>query len=42
MVPRSHGGLLEEPSEPEEEMTRKPKGKQGNRRVKAQSFLLKM
>jgi hypothetical protein len=25
------GGLLEEPSGPEEEVTRKPKGKQGNR-----------
>jgi hypothetical protein len=37
------GGLLEEPSEPEEEMTRKPKGKQGNRRAKSSKFfLLKM
>jgi hypothetical protein len=32
------GGLLEEPSEPEEEMTRKPKGTQGNRRAKTTKF----
>jgi hypothetical protein len=38
------GGLLEEPREPEEEMTRKPKGKRGNRGAKRRSknFLLNM
>jgi hypothetical protein len=37
------GGLFEELSGPEEEMTRKPKGRQGNRRAKnSKFFLLKM
>jgi hypothetical protein len=30
MVSESHEGLLQEPSEPEEEMTRKPKFEQGD------------
>jgi hypothetical protein len=30
MVSKSDGGLLQEPSEPEEEMTRKPKVEQGD------------
>jgi hypothetical protein len=40
MVPKSHGGLLEERSEPAEEMTRKPKVRQGNRGAKGLNFLL--
>jgi hypothetical protein len=32
------GGLLDELSEPEEEMTRKPKGKQGNRPAQSSKF----
>jgi hypothetical protein len=34
MLPGSHGGLLEELRKPDEEMTRKPKGRQGNRGAK--------
>jgi hypothetical protein len=40
LVPESHGGLLEELSEPAEEMTRKPKVRQRNRGAKGLNFLL--